>query len=142
MVAFYRGEEADIEQKKALNGLVEFSGHAIAKSQIEYVDLSGGPIGNAIDRAALVEEAVEADDFISDRVTYPAYWLDVFNDDHNFIKTHEPDFKNMEGRRMVAGAHALLYFSLAVGALYAQHVSEGDQWAGDVANLMNPLIAI
>ena len=48
----------------------------------------------------------------------------------------------MEGRRVVASAQALHIFSLAVGALYAQHVNNRDDLAGEVADLMNPLTGI
>ena len=96
----------------------------------------------------LAEEASEvaredgAATFISKRVSYPVYGLDVFKDYHPSSYGREMALENMEGRRVVASAHALHYFSLAVGALYAQHVNHGDDLAGEVADLMNPLIGI
>jgi len=146
---FSQGKDASIVPKTVFSDLITFSEHVVAdyrhaRTDI-YPQLTSPQMKEVIDRAGLGEEMEEvfAEDgmeaFYTDRISYPAHWRDVFDHRHGYNRSgHELD--NMEGRRQVAAAYGVQMFGLATGALYAACVNNGDQNAGLVADLLDPLL--
>lgn len=158
IVAFSQGEDVDITPKSFLSGLVTFTEHLLGDNTCElsdkYPQLTSSQVMRLIEDTGLTEEynvysaANCPRAFFENRTTMAAYWQDVFEYKfrlRNGVLADElwlQRFDNMEGRRRVAAAHVVQMIGLATGALYAACVNNGDQNAGLVADLLDPLLRI